>query len=171
VRERRRPREDNALGSHRLERGSEKRAVKRNSPQPRLRRTAPSHSMQVSLASPGENLGAGKEPARIGRSRGRARSRKASEAMAADSSVARWDDRRARVLEYETVSECRSRSNASPAATPRHAILARRETRGLSSEELRPAGQAAEAAPNDGGARSLQDVSTKSRLAVSRPRA
>lgn len=71
---------------------------------------------------PWGQLGGGERTRANRRSRERARSREASERGRPVNPVAALGRRASTGARVETVSECRSRSNASPAATPRHAI-------------------------------------------------
>jgi len=82
----------------------------------------------------------GQGSTRSRRSRGRARSRKAPERerpssvrrkASIENTVAALGSDGTRVLKFGTVSECRSRSDASPVATPAGAIKLASDTRGL----------------------------------------
>jgi len=114
-------------------RRSEKRAVKRDSPQPRLRRTAPSPKTPASrvLGRAGQHAKrtfawSSTEPRGSGT---RATSSAAERRRAKHGSCA--GKRRGTGARVGTVSECRSRSDASTVATPGRANSAASDTRDL----------------------------------------
>jgi len=125
--------EENAVTCPGSERRSGKRAVKRGSPQSRLHRAAPSLPVPdqrvLGLADQHAREDPGVEEHGVARLRNESDPRSGAESASNEKQVAALGNDGSTSARVGTVSECRSRSDASPVATPVGAITCAPRTR------------------------------------------